>query len=158
MRPVPERPLYIFDLDGTLALTGHRQHLLDRKDDPKRWERFFRACDRDMPNHPVIRTMERLRLTSDIWIWSGRSDLVRATTIDWLVEHTTLLRYDVETALRMREHEDFTPDDELKLSWLQAMPRIDRDRLVAVFDDRDKVVAMWRAQGVPCFQVAHGDF
>lgn len=25
------KPLYIFDLDGTLALTEHRQHLLDSK-------------------------------------------------------------------------------------------------------------------------------
>ena len=26
------------------------------------------------------------------------------------------------------------------------------------FDDRDRVVAMWREEGVPCFQVAPGDF
>ena len=31
-------------------------------------------------------------------------------------------------------------------------------RLVAVFDDRDRVVAMWSAAGVPCFQVAAGEF
>jgi phosphoserine phosphatase len=35
------KPLYIFDLDGTLALTEHRQHILDNKDDPQRWQRFF---------------------------------------------------------------------------------------------------------------------
>lgn len=33
-----------------------------------------------------------------------------------------------------------------------------RRRLVAVFDDRDKVVSMWRARGVACFQVAPGAF
>jgi hypothetical protein len=30
--------------------------------------------------------------------------------------------------------------------------------LMAVFDDRDKVVAMWRRNGVACFQVAEGNF
>ena len=34
----------------------------------------------------------------------------------------------------------------------------ERNRLTAVFDDRDKVVQMWRENGVPCFQVAKGDF
>jgi len=27
-----------------------------------------------------------------------------------------------------------------------------------VFDDRDQVVEMWRANGIPCFQVAPGNF
>ena len=47
------KPLYIFDLDGTLALTEHRQHILDNKDDPQRWRRFYAACDRDEPNAPA---------------------------------------------------------------------------------------------------------
>ena len=34
----------------------------------------------------------------------------------------------------------------------------DGERLIAVFEDRDRVVAMWRDAGVPCFQVAPGDF
>ena len=34
----------------------------------------------------------------------------------------------------------------------------DKERLVAVFEDRDRMVKMWRAAGVPCFQVADGEF
>jgi len=34
----------------------------------------------------------------------------------------------------------------------------DKSRLVAVFDDRDRVVKMWRDVGVTCFQVADGEF
>jgi hypothetical protein len=30
--------------------------------------------------------------------------------------------------------------------------------LIAVFDDRDKVVKIWRNNGVRCCQVAEGDF
>jgi hypothetical protein len=50
------------------------------------------------------------------------------------------------------------PDDQLKESWLKAMSPEDRARLVMTFDDRDRVVAMWRRNGVVCAQVAPGDF
>ena len=58
----------------------------------------------------------------------------------------------------MRPANDFTPDAQLKESWLHAMHPEDRARLVAVFEDRDRVVAMWRRNGVQCFQAAPGDF
>jgi hypothetical protein len=51
-----------------------------------------------------------------------------------------------------------TPDDVLKRQWFDAMLRDDRERLVATFDDRDRVVKMWRDAGVTCFQVAPGEF
>lgn len=153
------KPLYIFDLDGTLALTGHRQHILDDKDNPHRWQHFFAACIHDKPNRPVIDTMHRLYLVgADIWIWSGRSNEVHDQTVTWLGEHTALMSHDIENILTMREAQDYTPDDELKAAWLDALTFADRERLVAVFDDRDKVVAMWRSKGVACFQVAPGSF
>jgi hypothetical protein len=46
----------------------------------------------------------------------------------------------------------------LKKQWLDSMLVDDRQRLVAVFDDRSSVVKMWRDAGVPCFQVAPGEF
>lgn len=151
------KPLYIFDLDGTLALIEHRRRFVegDRKD----WGRFYAACVDDAPNQPVIDTMERLRHTgADVWIFSGRSDEVRAQTIGWLTEHTSFLSWELDDALTMRCAGDFTPDDELKREWLDRMLVDDRSRLVAVFEDRDRMVKMWRAAGVPCFQVADGDF
>lgn len=151
-------PLYIFDLDGTLALTEHRQHILDNRDDPHRWQKFFAACVDDKPNWPVINTMHKLHITAQILIWSGRSDEVRPQTVRWLTDNTMLMTHQVENMLRMRAAGDYTPDDELKAQWLRDMPPQDRERLVAVFDDRDKVVAMWRAAGVACFQVAPGGF
>lgn len=155
------KPLYIFDLDGTLADISHRRHIIeDPSRDGSKWRRFYAACDKDQPNLPVVQTMERLRRFADIWIWSGRSNEVAAKTIDWLAQHTSFMRSDLllgET-LTMRSEGDYTPDDVLKRQWLDAMLVDDRRRLCAVFDDRDKVVAMWRAAGVPCFQVAPGSF
>lgn len=49
----------------------------------------------------------------------------------------------------MRAEGDSTPDVVLKRFWLsQAEVRPD-----LVYDDRQRVVDMWRAEGVPCFQV-----
>ncbi len=153
------RPLYIFDLDGTLALIEHRRHMLDAPDRDK-WRRFYAACDKDQPNEPVINTMERLRFSgADVWVFSGRSDEVRDKTVAWLSQHTSFMTWELEgPVLTMRAAGDYTADDVLKRQWLDSMLIDDRRRLVAAFDDRDRVVAMWREAGVPCFQVAPGEF
>jgi len=54
-------PLYIFDLDGTLALVDHRRQILSDKSDSRRWEKFYAACVDDQPNKPVIDTLLELR-------------------------------------------------------------------------------------------------
>lgn len=156
------RPLFIFDLDGTLALTEHRQHHLqgERKD----WRAFFAACVNDQPAEAVVRTMQLLEVAgAEVWIWSGRSDEVRAETIAWLRAHgiADLRLSGIQGhafRFRMRAAEDRRADHDLKAEWLGDLEPQDRDRLVAIFDDRDTVVAAWRAAGVPCFQVAPGDF
>ena len=155
------RPLYIFDLDGTLADGTHRVHLI--QDEPKQWDEYFEACDGDRPIESVIQIANSLRSTgAEIWIYSGRSDLVRGKTHAWLTEY---MARDVvldltcfPDNLKMRPRNDHRPDDELKEIWLNEMETYDRKRLVAVFDDRDRVVAMWRRHGVRCLQVAPGDF
>ena len=49
------------------------------------------------------------------------------------------------------------PDDELKKRWLDQLFTNTED-ILCVFDDRDKVVKMWRDSGLTCFQVAEGNF
>ena len=103
------RPLYIFDLDGTLALNGHREYLV--QGEHKNWQAFFRACVDDAPNYPVIKTFHLLqRLGSiDIVVWSGRSDEVEQETRDWLDDNEIF-----PDSLLMRRAGDFTPDEVLK--------------------------------------------
>lgn len=151
-------PLYIFDLDGTLALIDHRRHFVESPSPD--WTAFYAACVDDKPNEPVLEVLYRLSQTgAEIWIFSGRSDEVRGPTIVWLFANTPFFRYELAgPMLTMRRAGDYTPDDQLKRSWLHAMLPEDRARLVAVFDDRKKVVDMWRSEGVACFQVAEGDF
>jgi hypothetical protein len=145
-------PLYIFDLDGTLALIEHRRHLVENR--ANRWAEFYKACVHDTVNEPVLTALNALvKSGAEIWIFSGRSNEVQVETVDWL------MRYAVPyTKLQMRTAGNFTPDDVLKKRWYDTMSREDKARLVATFDDRDRIVKMWRDAGVTCFQVAPGDF
>lgn len=152
------KPLYIFDLDGTLADIRHRRHYVERPRERQDWRSFHAACRHDSPVVAVIQTMEALRRFADVWVFSGRSDEVRADTMEWLTSHTSFMTWELDAALMMRQEGDYTPDDQLKKQWLDQMLDDDRNRLVAVFEDRDRMVRMWREQGIACFQVAPGDF
>lgn len=152
-------PLYIFDIDGTVTLTNHRNHILD-SDDKDKWDKFYAASSGDAPHTPVISLMEALyNQGHDIWFFTGRSDMVRKQTIDWFAEHTCMPREIMETAaLTMRAHHDHTEDYLLKQQWYDNMLDVDKARLVCVFEDRKRVVDMWRSIGVPVMHVAPGDF
>lgn len=155
------QPLYIFDLDGTLANAEHRIHHISG---PKKdWRAFFAASKDDAPIPGVIATFEALRKAgAECWIWTGRSDEVRSETLDWLRIHLNFSpkRFGLGAPEKflMRKAGDHRPDHEVKLEWLADLEPPERARLTAVFEDRARVVAMWRQYGVPCFQVAPGDF
>ena len=150
-------PLYIFDLDGTLALMEHRLPFINNGE--KRWREFYEACDQDQPNMPVIALLNNLRCAgSEIRIFTGRSDIVRLKTAGWLFAHTSLSCVEIEQGLIMRKDGDYRQDHELKQSWLQQMPMEDYSRIQMVFEDRDRVVQMWRENGLVCLQVATGAY
>lgn len=140
----------VFDLDGTLANTDHRAHFLQRQGSKKDWRSFYAACDLDEPHSHIIEVFQALVAAGHkVEIWSGRSDEVRDKTEAWLHNHGLC-----GVPLRMRKEGDFTADDVLKRSWLEEGARFPD----LIFDDRAKVVAMWREMGIPCCQVAAGDF
>jgi phosphoserine phosphatase len=158
------RPLYIFDLDGTLANAEHRTHFISGP--TKDWRAFFAAAKDDMPIAATIATFNALRKSgAECRIWTGRSDEVREQTVEWLREH---VGFDARPKLqgwfmaperfRMRPAGDCRPDHDLKLELLANLEPPERNRLTAVFEDRARVVAMWRENGVQCYQVAPGEF
>lgn len=148
------KPLYIFDLDGTLALIEHRRPLVEGTN--KDWRAFFAACVNDPPYVAVVETLKMLfEAGCDVWVWSGRSDEVKQQTIDWFS------RQHIAGAIsdfRMRASGDHQPDEKLKAEWLASLCQLDRERLVAIFEDRDRMVKLWRDNGIACFQVAPGAF
>lgn len=134
----------IFDLDGTLADIGHRVHFV-RGSKPD-WDSFFAACPMDRGVPHVIETFHaHVSAGHKVRIWSARSDVVRAETEQWLSDMGIDPRY----LQHMRAAGDSTPDATLKRFWLSQ----EADKPDLVYDDRQRVVDMWRAEGVPCFQV-----
>lgn len=117
------------------------------------WDKFYDLCDKDLPNEPVIRMWQELigDATLKLYIFSGRSEVVREKTIKWLIDNKVFWG-----TLFMRPDKDYTPDEELKKKWLDQIGG--PDRVFCCFDDRQKVVDMWRSMGITCFQVAPGKF
>ena len=156
-----DKQTVIFDLDGTLALIDRRRALATKDNGKIDWDVFF---DRDnikldVPNTPVI-TMAQLLHSQGfrIVIFSGRSKATYRTTRQWLIQND--VPFDM---LQMRPndrdtggHFHFMKDSDLKQHWLDDLQI--KDDVFAVFDDRQQVVDMWRANGLTCFQVAKGDF
>lgn len=137
---------YVFDLDGTLADLAHRKPLLDAKD----WRGFFAAVGNDEPIPAVIQVLRDLHGAGNkVEIWSGRSDECRAETEAWLARHGV----PADVLVIMRTAGDRRPDDEVKREFLRGTDAPD-----VIFDDRQRVVDMWRSLGIRCFQVAPGDF
>jgi predicted kinase len=152
---------FIMDFDGTLANIEHRAHYV--RDGNRQWDKFFDECDKDLPEKEVIAVLRALCDAGHrVEIWSGRSDAVREKSEDWLDKHvghvldrngdnfvpaSSLLK-------RMRPHNDFQSDVELKRSWLHE----EETKPDMIFDDRQGVVDMWREEGIKCSQVEPGDF
>lgn len=147
----------VFDLDGTIANTFERAykhiacpirgypHTRANMD----WPAYFRDCMSDTPIEATVAVARALHAAGhDVEIWTARSDMVRTETLAWLALHDVPYNRIV-----MRDIADRTDDNELKASWIATYGKPD-----LVFEDRERVVNMWRALGVQCFQVAPGTF
>lgn len=149
----------ICDLDGTIADIEERRALAKHTEGRFDWKKFFtpELIKLDKPNYPVIDVLQTYNKKKDveIWIFSGRDDITRTATIEWLAQHNVPYQ-----KLLMRPNKDHTPDDTLKRKWLYQHFKTEneKDRILFILDDRDKVVRMWRKEGLTCFQVDYGDF
>ena len=132
---------YIFDIDWTLAF---------------KWERDpydFSRVHEDKVNEPIAYILSVLNASSyDIIIVSGRWSECRWETEKWLEDNGIIYH-----SLFMRQEWDNRPDDVVKkeIAEVEILPYYN---VKWVFDDRDKVVKMWRSIGLPCMQVAYGNF
>jgi|TARA_R110000803_G_scaffold61444_1_gene121246 acid phosphatase class B len=148
----------IFDLDGTIALIDDRRTLSTKLNGKIDWDIFFNPSNisLDKPNESVIKMVQLLKSDGHrIVIFSGRSKGTKEATTKWLNKFD--VPFDV---LKMRPTSRefmFMSDDKLKQDWLDDLFP-DKNDILCVFDDRDKVVKMWRANGLTCLQVAEGNF
>lgn len=141
----------IVDLDGTVCNIEHRLDLL--KD--KKYDEFFLACKDDKPYKDVIEVLNILSKSFEIVFCSGRSDIAKIETIEWLDRYTEI-DYRPEYLL-MRKNGDRSKDEELKPKLLEEVGIKMKD-ILFVLEDRNSVVEMYRKNGVRCWQVQDGDF
>lgn len=145
---------YIVDIDGTVADASHRVHHIKKQ--PKDWDAFFAGCADDKPIRHMTDLVSHMWLTAYIVFVSGRPEWLRDVTTKWLYKHG-VQPAKAEIALYMRPEKDRRDDDIIKFELLHKLREDGWDPVMA-FDDRDRIVRMWRANGIPCLQVAEGDF
>lgn len=142
---------YIFDIDGTIADLSHRLPYIQKT--PKDWDGFFGAVADDVPIEHTIKLAIDVALAGATIVYvSDRSDQCREATETWLWDHA--LPYG---KVFMRKQGDHRPDHQVKVELLAEL-RAEGHNPVMAFDDRNGVVKMWRELGIPCAQVAEGDF
>ncbi|MEW1548352.1 hypothetical protein [Streptomyces tsukubensis] len=153
----PPRPrAVIVDIDGTVA-----KHVLS-DGTLLRGHHDYSLVGRDLPNPPIIETVNALRDAGhQIIFCTGRPERddhgysVRAATRYWLGRH--LGEWADDSPLLMRGQGDRRLDHAVKHELFNTHIRDAYDVLLAL-DDRDRVVALWRSLGIVCLQVDEGNF
>jgi phosphoglycolate phosphatase-like HAD superfamily hydrolase len=124
------RPLAVFDLDGTLAETGHRQHFLERT--PRDWNGFFDAAGEDTPLAEGVELALRSAEQCEVSYLTGRPERCRRATLAWLTAHGL-----PEGRVWMRRNDDRRPARATKLEILR---RLAGSREIRIFVDDDELV------------------
>lgn len=141
----------ICDLDGTLSDCSARRGFMEET--PKDWKNFYFG----IPYDPVNEWCKKiLSLFYDdhykIILMSGRPDTHKQVTLDWLEKHE--IKWD---ELIMRKEGDHRNDNIVKLELFNELKERLGTPLFAI-DDRQRIVDMWREQGITCLQCDKGDF
>ena len=163
----------IFDLDGTLANIDSRRDISMKPNGKLDWDVFAAPNSilaLDKPNAPVIKMAQMFKADGfKIVIFSGRNDRGFDATVQWLNDFKVpfdllVMRPDkfkdeswpIASGNPATKAMRFMPDEILKKEMLNTF--VDKDDVLMCVDDRQKVVDMWRENGLTCFQVAPGNF
>lgn len=142
---------YVFDMDGTLSDCSHRLHHVREK--PKNYKKFYDDVLLDKPIEPILSIARLLQLGSkNIVISTGRDELCFDATKMWLDIQRIYPKF-----IFMRNKGDSRQDFIVKKEHLDKMKTLGLTP-IAAFDDRTRVVDMWRENGIQCLQVAPGDY
>ncbi|MFJ8025662.1 hypothetical protein [Streptomyces sp. NPDC096311] len=129
-REKTSRPLAVFDLDGTLADSAHRQRFLERK--PRDWDAFFAAAPQDPPLAEGVALALRSTEECEVVYLTGRPERCRRDTVEWLAAQGL-----PEGRVWMRRNDDRRPARHTKLDVLR---RLAREREIHVLVDDDELV------------------
>lgn len=134
----------VVDIDGTLALHVNRGPYDTSRYHTDELERRLARMLTDL--HDVEADGYKLLLLT------GRFEEHRSVTESWLNDGRFF-----HDELHMRADGDTRRDNVVKLELFNSHVR-DRFNVIAAFDDRDRVVRLWRRLGLLTCQVQYGDF
>lgn len=148
----PNKPVFIFDYDGTLSDGLHRLHFLPKENLhlTESWAVFNRLAEFDLPFEDTIQTMKACYQAGIVIILTGRSDEVREISEEWLI-HNDASHYDF---LVMRQATDNRKDTVIKEEFLR---HIGLHRITAAWDDSPNVIKHFRSLGITTYQVCEYD-
>lgn len=151
LMPAPSKPYILCDLDGTLADCSHRLHFV--KQTPKDWKSFFAGIEGDsLRNEVRAQVAWKHEQGHPVILLSARPEDYRAATENWLKKQDLGFEY---VTLIMRRAGDKRDDAIVKKELLDRyFP--DKSLIKCVFDDRPKVIRMWREQGLEVIDVGVG--
>ncbi len=132
------RPLAVFDLDGTLTDTRHRQRFVETT--PKQWDLFFAGAGADGVHDEGRAALETaVDAGCEIVYLTGRPSRLRRVTEQWLRDHGF-----PEATLIVRRNGDRRSAAVFKI---RELARLAETRQVLLFvDDDPDVVAAVRAR------------
>lgn len=143
--------LVVFDIDGTLANIEHR--LVYVRSKPKNWKAFDAGIPNDKVNEPVAEIYRQIIYAGhNVVLATGRNERSRDATVDWFVKNDLPRR-----KLYMRKADDFRSDDIVKQEILDQIIADYGKKPDMVFEDRPRVIRMWRDNGIFVFDVFQGD-
>jgi hypothetical protein len=153
--PLGLQPVYLCDIDGTLTF---RSDELDA-DPTRRGIHDYDRVSEDLYHPDVFNTVGALQQGgAKIIFVSGRPESCREDTVEW-INAPGILTCDHDNPLYMRTTGDRRPDTIVKRELFDKNIRPDGHHIFGVFDDRNRVVRMWRGQlGLTVFHVADHDF
>jgi len=149
----PAKGYVLCDLDGTLADVSGRLHYLHVSEgEKKNWDGFFSEISQDPIRQDVLAMLKDFveRKYTIVFV-SARPDKYRAVTERWLEK--TGIPY---LTLIMRRSNDRRPDNEVKEGMLNTY-FLDKSLIHRVIDDRPRVIAMWRENGLEVIDVGTGE-
>lgn len=146
--PVAPGPAVVFDVDGVLADSAHRRHLIAGA--APDWEAFFAACGGDALIAGVAGTLDALDPAVRVVLLTSRPIAFRPQTVRWL--ESTELRWDL---LIMRLSREAVSSADFKTAEARRLLDAGFDVRV-VFDDDGRNVAAFRDLGLSAVHVHSG--
>lgn len=150
----PDQKVVIFDMDGTMADQTERQKFIEGEH--KNYEEYY-SYQNILSDKPIHTTMNWCQVCyADgliVIIVSGRpADKAADATVDWLNGYDVSFHH-----LFMRPSRDFRDDNIIKQEILdKLLTWINKDQILFAVDDRPRIVRMWKANGIKCYDVGKG--